>query len=189
MAAAGLVTGALLFGGCGESSSQESAPEARPDPDTPALEVGGKVTDIRYLKVKEGPKDQSFTLAPHDPERQEDLGVIYSPDLSRSLLGTTGDYDPDHAVGVLLAEYSGKVTMSFVFFELHSQEVVRISPAAELDNGRQELFGYHSGPGTGYNVMINPTGDARGDVRIDFQAGDPAADLDARHPEAPVPSV
>lgn len=165
---AGLLVGALLLSGCGANHRKQPADRPAPPPRTHVLKAGDKVTDTHFLKVGMDGHEKRLTLRPAQTRQPEDLGVIYSPDVSQTLMDTTGDSDPNHAVGMALREYSGKVSLSFVFFELKSEKIVQMSPAERLSNGEQMLFGYLS-DSRAYELTVDPTGDRRGDVIVDFK--------------------
>lgn len=177
---AGALAGALALAGCGgggtSSLSHESGGIPSPKqeagktatiPKVPELQVGDSIHSVRLINVGPSKNDKRITLR-SDSSRPEDLGVVYNPDLSASLLGTMGDTDPDHAVGILLTENAGQTSFSFIFFEQRSGEIAHISSSAALKQGPQELFGFGEGSKY-YQVTVDPAAD--GEVIVSCSPG------------------
>ncbi len=123
----------------GEAHPTTSTPESVPVEKVDGLSVGDKITNVTVLSPEAG-VEKDITLTPKQTAHPEDLGVIYSPEESKVIVGSIENAPEGVAMGRLLTAWDGKVTMSFVVFEESTKEVIAFSPNTQVITGLHIIF-------------------------------------------------
>ena len=170
-----LLAGALLVSGCSNARRIANSPNGQIIPLTAEghnLGVGDKISEVPILRPGIGVR-KTYILQPSNPSDSnpsETLAVIYDPELSQTVLNQS-EPNSNESAGFLVTYASGNVNFGQVDFDTKTEVVQQIVGLHPLSDNDQPIISFFNRAHVGYEVNIDPTGDAAEQVIINFYPG------------------
>jgi len=155
---AAAVAAVAMLTACGNASASHTTTSKSfkgelPVEQVTGLAVGDKISLIHSFNPA---INKTTVLRPNETQSPEDLCVILDPNESQIIMQHTNDTNKEDGVGVLVTNYSGGVSISFVTYDTQTQLVTGFSAGKEISKGLQLLYSVEPSNGKeAYSVFIN----------------------------------